>query len=396
MSWREQLRPASFRGVSFFVDSDEANFGRRVALHEYPQRDKPMAEDMGRATRRYRVNAFVVGPDFIAARDKLLAAIEQEGAGLLVHPFYGELAVTAEECSVSHDKSAGGMAAISLTFVEAGELAYPQQTGRAGRRAGTAADVLSESAFKAFLKRFSVAALPQFVSDQALRDIQQVVDTAAEAMKYVQNPGALVGLLVDAGGLAAPNTLGAQLQGLFAAGSDLYRAADGLVGAARAVFFRDHASAALRLHSQLPSLPIVSRTRSSRQIVINQNAVRAVVRQQCLVQAAGCAVLMPAVVADDLLALRGQLQAAIDVELLTADDDVVVALIDLQAAAHKDLTERVKDSARLLTRVQTLPIAAAALAYDLYDDAHRADEIVARNRVRHPGFITGELQVLSK
>ena len=81
---------------------------------------------------------------------------------------------------------------------------------------------------------------------------------------------------------------------------------------------------------------------------------------------------------------------------MTAPDDVVVALIDLQAAAHKDLTERVKDSARLLTVRQRLPIAASALAYELYDDANRGDEIVARNRVRHPGFVSGSLQVLSK
>jgi len=40
---------------------------------------------------------------------------------------------------------------------------------------------------------------------------------------------------------------------------------------------------------------------------------------------------------------------------------------------------------------------AIVLAYRLYGDAERADEIVARNRVRHPGFVPGgqPLEVLS-
>lgn len=44
--WRDRLRDASFRGVPFSVDDDDASFGRRVQLHEYPKRDKPYTEDL--------------------------------------------------------------------------------------------------------------------------------------------------------------------------------------------------------------------------------------------------------------------------------------------------------------------------------------------------------------
>ena len=44
----ENLRPASFRGVAFEVESHSESGGRRVELHEYPLRDTPYAEDLGK------------------------------------------------------------------------------------------------------------------------------------------------------------------------------------------------------------------------------------------------------------------------------------------------------------------------------------------------------------
>lgn len=91
-SWKDNLRPASFRGVPFQVD-DEGTFGRRVQVHEYPNRDKPYTEDLGRAARRFTINAYLVGDDFFEVRDRLIVAIDTPGPGTLVHPYYGEIAV---------------------------------------------------------------------------------------------------------------------------------------------------------------------------------------------------------------------------------------------------------------------------------------------------------------
>ena len=51
MSWREKLRPASFRGVPFKVVDDKTPVGRRVVVHEYPRRDSSYPEDNGKKTR---------------------------------------------------------------------------------------------------------------------------------------------------------------------------------------------------------------------------------------------------------------------------------------------------------------------------------------------------------
>ena len=66
MSWRDRLLPASFRGARFFVATDTRQGGRRLAVHEYPLRDIPYAEDLGRKARTYAIEAVLVGPNTIA------------------------------------------------------------------------------------------------------------------------------------------------------------------------------------------------------------------------------------------------------------------------------------------------------------------------------------------
>ena len=49
MPWRDRLLDASFRGAAFRVESHSAEAaGRRAAVHQYPGRDTPYAEDLGR------------------------------------------------------------------------------------------------------------------------------------------------------------------------------------------------------------------------------------------------------------------------------------------------------------------------------------------------------------
>ena len=54
-----QRLTASFRGVPFFVESSDISAGRRTVTHQYPQRDEPFTEDLGRAAREYELSAFV-------------------------------------------------------------------------------------------------------------------------------------------------------------------------------------------------------------------------------------------------------------------------------------------------------------------------------------------------
>jgi hypothetical protein len=129
--WTSRLRRASFRGVPFAVLADSAVVGRRQAVHEFPGRDTPYAEDMGKATRRRTLQGFLVensaiygGGDVIAQRDRIEAAAEAYGPGTLVHPTKGPLSISLQQLSISERWDQGRYFELNFEFVEAGAPAF--------------------------------------------------------------------------------------------------------------------------------------------------------------------------------------------------------------------------------------------------------------------------------
>jgi prophage DNA circulation protein len=116
----------SFRGARFRLDSYQTETGRRGDVREYPLRNIPQADDLGRRARRFSFTAYVLGDFWEAERDALLNACEADGPATLVHPFHGEHQVLCERCTVSESRSGGTRyAAFELVFVEAGSYDSP-------------------------------------------------------------------------------------------------------------------------------------------------------------------------------------------------------------------------------------------------------------------------------
>lgn len=127
MSWRDQLQPASFRGVAFEWEDSSGTIGRRVEVHEYPKRDNHWAEDLGLSTGKpLRLRAFIVGTNYMTQRDRLIEALNKSGPGTLVHPRFGAMQVIAlDDSTWTESTRNGGMATFDLVFVLAGEKALP-------------------------------------------------------------------------------------------------------------------------------------------------------------------------------------------------------------------------------------------------------------------------------
>lgn len=126
------LLPASFRGVPFAVLDMATQTGRRIALHEYPGRDEPWAEDMGRGARRIRFRGFIVANDPVyfggpiaLQRAALLTASETRGPGLLTHPTLGLVKVVCEMMSIGEALDGASYSSIEFSFVEAGQQGLP-------------------------------------------------------------------------------------------------------------------------------------------------------------------------------------------------------------------------------------------------------------------------------
>ncbi|MGO0628715.1 DNA circularization protein [Pseudomonas sp. SAR267] len=213
-TWRDELHPASFRGVPFHVDSDSMPVGRRTQIHEYPQRDKPLVEDLGRVTREIKMAAFVIGEDFLIKRDALLNALDKPGAGELIHPWYGRLMVTATGCSVGHERREGGMARFDLVFVEDGEKGFPAGVPNTARQLEESSETLLQSAIRRYKAAMAVvnrARLAVVVLQNGIAGVQMAIAQELRQLTgLVSSVEALADMLIN-----APGNFSAMIRGQF-------------------------------------------------------------------------------------------------------------------------------------------------------------------------------------
>lgn len=146
MSWKDQLQTASFRGASFGVTESNLEGGRRNAVHEFPNRESAYVEDLGGKNRTYAIEGFVVGSDYMTARDSLQTALETGGSGLLVHPYYGSLTVAVDSYAIRESAEGGGMASFSMTFVKSLGVSYPSSSSASASASSTITAAADNSA----------------------------------------------------------------------------------------------------------------------------------------------------------------------------------------------------------------------------------------------------------
>ncbi|MFJ3112307.1 DNA circularization protein [Pseudomonas putida] len=413
--WRDLRREASFRGVPFWVDSDSVPIGRRTQLHEYPKRDEPMVEDMGRQTREYKFEGFVVGSDFIAQRDRLEAALDIPGPGELVHPWYGRLTVTAGKCEVSHVRSELGMARFNLTFI-AGMLTFPVQ--RVNTRRQLAAHVPSlleriKARFDAVMAkvdwaRQQVNKVRRAISSAyafAINFLKPITTLAADLGAFVQSvinaPDALsASLLSDLasverwfsgyGSSGSVHSSKSKGQAIVALSAERPATDDpdiALIQSAVIGLVQDAALVDLLL--DMAEVPVASAS------TVDQPAALSVqLEQQGATVEAGSTMESSVPIADDILAARDAISEAMWVVAGESEPDYFGALSDARLALDRHLTEVARSGVWLRPYRPRVTVSSLVLAHQLYGDAMRGAEIVSRNAIRHPGFVPAvQLQV---
>lgn len=393
-----ELRKASFRGVAFEVTSSDFKVGRRTQTFEYPQRDTPFTEDLGRSKRTITMTAYVIGADYITRMKRLIAACEKAGSGRLIHPWLGTMEVVAVDLTSPRFDS-NRIATVTLNFVESGKLEFPNSIVDAGGRCLKAAGALVNASFDDFVGNFDISGVQDFVkkavgenfagilSDDSMTRIYGAFDLADDLADLANDAITLIS--------GAPSSIAQRIQD--------FLGIQGMVSTVRAWSDVANRFSLLtkekRLHSAAPDA-VASRTTSAR--IENANAaVQTLVRQTALANAIVAAsevggendrqdASSPAQTApyDDLIAIRDNILEALDSEMFnTGNDAVYEALNEAHAAVYEAITQRAENQARLVTFTPSAVTPALVLAYDYYGDAEREAEIVGRNKIRHSGFV---------
>lgn len=432
--WRSRLRDAEFRGVPFSVEDDEGSFGRRVQVHEYPNRDKPFTEDLGRATRRLSINAYLIGDDYAEQRDRLIVAIETAGPGTLVHPQYGEMQGSIDgSVRVAHSTAEGRMCRVSFQFVESGELSFPTAGIATANRLSETGGFFDD-AIDSMFEAFSLSGIPDFIQSDVLADAADMLGTVADAFKMVDS-GVSAAMRLLQGDLSvilmppsAANDFVRALQKAWRAGDRIYGDTSDLVTmvktmsgvtldpglAPRGTWPTDSGSvsaqkarsnlvaSAIRTTAISTSANIVTdlpqpRTApsQSRQAGTMSNVTGAQVAtdiinvsHSALDSTAQSTTVNPPPTWDALTDIRGAINTAIDQEQLrTTDDALFLQIAALRTDLNRDISARLAQAERTAQRTPSEVLPAIVLAAGWYDDAAREADILDRNSVRHPGFV---------
>lgn len=395
--WRLRSGSASFRGAAFYVDSGDRAGGRRTAAHEIPfSEDPPYSEDMGRQTRTFSVEGYVLGTEYVGARDQLLTALEKAGPGELVHPYYGTRRVVVTGYKVKESRQDGGMALFSMEFretvpaprapaaaVDAPALVSASAAGVRGVAgtqflAGyTRAPGFTESILAAL---DSVAAgLDQVLAvvalgEQGAATLRSAVDALAEgAAALVADPQAI---LEAVGGILS--TLAEELAavgGVLSPSGSLLRVYDIDLGP--------------RPTGTTPSRVVEQR---------NYDAFKALVQRLVLAEAAVLVAGEAFDSYDAALAGRSAVADRIDLHLESTSDDAYYAMQDLRVSVVRAVPGEDRSLPRLQAYTPPATVPSLVLAHRLYGDVTLEADLVARNRVRDPGAVPGgqPLEVLSR
>lgn len=378
MSWADRIGNAkgSFRGVEFWVERTSARAGRRVQVHEYPERDRAYAEDLGRSLREWSIECYFLGDDYDLQRNAFLDAVEIPGAGELVHPYYGRhQVVVTEPARIRESTRESGMARVSLTVMPAEDTPrLPTTRPDTAAQVKAAADAAQQSAIEDFVDRFNTVELAaervralQTHIDRTLASLEAAIGSVTGPLaELIRAPANFAGSLVGSMGRIAtavgePGRALEIYSGLFDAGSD-------------------------------PAEPSLSAPEQLKTQVEAQRATNDLVRRSAVIQAAADSADRDWSVADEAIEAQQVIVSGVEQQLARVripDDAVYQRLRALRAASVEDLTQRGANLPQLTTYTPNTLMPALVVAQRLYGDARRADEIVQRNRVRHPGAVPG-------
>jgi len=388
MAWRDSLRPASFRGVPFFVEGSQHTTGRRVVAHEFPNRDNPYPEDLGKIGNVWKVEGHILGDDYLETKRLLKEAVEKFGAGELVHPFYGTLFVQCGAVSFDESTLEGGFARISFQFYEGGDNRYPRATDeKLVTLANKSADAISKSK-SAFDSVYSIAKAPAFVVDSARSGVNAVADLYTESTKGavavaegaadlaygVRNLKAEVNDL-----LQEPEKLSQRLIDSFGLLENALALPDGKLKAYSKFFVYGRNAPA-----------ILGNTFNRQRERNNKDALDKFVRRAAVANAVNTAPTVEFASSEDALQARNDLENEIEDILMNAeDDDVFAAFEDLKAL----LADLVPDQETNLPNVQSITLQdtqpSLTVVYDLFESPDSEEDLIARNSISNPAFIGG-------
>ncbi len=414
--WLTSLWPASYKGVPFYFEEDKEAGGRGLVIHEFPNRDDPFVEDLGEAPRFYSGAAYVHGDAADALASALKTALASRGAGILVVPYFGPVTVHCKDFERATQRDKMGYVAFDLKFVRKGAssalVSIPLLANIAFQAADNLASAIALSLPAAISTYGKPAAAVAAVTD-TLAQGAAAVDVLRQS--YPIDP-VVSGAVRDAVGPLI-SSIPAAITNTAAPGGDAVAAVASLVGLVRQTMDALPAASATRAALELAaSFPDTSgaatvvgtvelagpvyRTPTQKLAADNAAAAARAVRLAALTAYAESVLRTAYTSRPEGVTARGELAERFENELYQTDGAenaaLFLAIEQLRDKVIAWLSQAIANLAPVITVESARLRPSLALAWILYADPNRADELAARNAVQNPFFMPRTIEALSR
>jgi prophage DNA circulation protein len=413
MTWRDDLLPASIRGVPFYLESEEVAYGRRVEIVKYPGREDTTAQDLGRDSVEFSLSAFVIGPDYTRARDALERALNTAGPATLVLPTRGEFLVNVAGGAKTHEsKQQGGMATISFSCT----VATPQNPTFARPTTDQALRAICDAAIDGNVSRFTetcdttgmpssalasqltLATSMSTAMGKATRVVAGIVSNVASIQSTVSTLTSQAETL-----LATPETLATSLGVAF---ESMFMDCADLVSDGASILSRDFDATTIGLRKQIISTvrravtelldvdfktDIDDATDLRLQETTNLRAISAMYRIQAVGAFLRAVPDFPFSSYQEAIAMRDFVRDIVEVIEGDLDADDYEAIRDMRVSVSLYLESVALALPVLRSYTPRAETCAMLIAFDLYRDVTRDAEIIARNDIENPACIPPSL-----
>lgn len=375
----------SFKGVPFFVDEYEMQGGgRNIVSNPIPFSSNYVSQDLGGKIPTHPINVYLIGRECKQARDNLIAACNEEGAGELVHPFFGRFQAECISLTVAGGKSGVNYCTLQVEFrpVSAAE-GRPVQANLAGIAKAAASEFQKISVDK-FSDSFTVSGKGKGVVDLAVEFTQKAMDAVLSARQALATVNDFV---------SAVGAMKANAATIMMAPADFVTRLENIVTATKEMFGIDSEENDVDEY-----LDMLERVRDLESGENPAGKIAATFKNFVASMVASSLLDAKFSSVDDAAAMQNKVANAFGWLLEQTDDvDDYMSISNMESASLGYLRSTMENIAVVLEKDISYSNNVLQVCYDVYGSVDRAEEIIERNGLVQGLFILpGKIKVLSK
>lgn len=398
MTDQRKILNGSFKGVDIAIVSGSIDGGRVKSIKGFAGRDTQSVEDIRLIPRKYSLEIIVSdkrNEDYFSYRNRLMAAIESKGSGVLIHPMYGRIDdVESTTFSLNENFSSFGNQSITVNFEINSNTGIPQSVGNSITEIASGNEAVQQAINADIAENFEVT--PKFSGnfESAESKINSIISRVEESISFTgevaEDINEFSAQIKDTSSEVV--ALVSQPIQLADAITDLMEGVNSLYASSESTFYAFAGFFGFGANDTEIKQETAGRIERKRNNDLLNSSVAASSLSYSYLALSGIDFETDVEIQD----LRESLDDQYDiVQSGFSDQSVKDAVSDLRLKSFDLLASAELDASKIIN-VYTNPTSARLIAFNYYGNDDNGEKIVSINDIQDVSFIEGDIQVLTE